>query len=77
MVTYCISSSCFAAILEEEEALNIRQTVGVCLLAAGCRPWLEMEAELFDLEDRRLLIARPRSPCPVRLPLFSPRLHRR
>ena len=77
MVTYCISSSCFAALLEEAEAPNIRRTVDLCLLAAGCLPWREMEAELFRLEDRSLLIARPSVPCPVRLPPASPRLRRR
>ena len=79
MVTYPISPDCVAAILSDSELVNeqaIRKAVASCLEAAGCRPWPDIEAELYCLEGRRLLIARPRAPVRKRLSGHFPRLRR-
>ena len=77
MVTYYISSSCFAAALAKGEQINLRPAVSSCLLAAGFMPWRDMEAELFDCGQQALLIVRPHSPRLIRLCRGFPRLHRR
>ena len=80
MVTYYVSSDCVAAVLEREEAVNqaaVRAAVSDCLALAGRRPWEEMEAERYGLENRFLLIARPRSPALRRLSGDFPRLRRK
>ena len=76
MVTYHVSSDCIAAFLDASETVNIRMAVSSCLAAAGCRPWQDMEAELYDMDGRCLLIARPRPPARERLIGNFPRLNR-
>lgn len=79
MVTYYVSSDCVAAVLENEEMMNnncIREAVSACLHAAGCRPWPDMEAELYYLDGQCLLIARPSPPLRQRLKGHFPRLTR-
>lgn len=77
MVTYHISSTCFAAVLGKDEHIDLRSSVSSCLLAAGFMPWRDMEAELFDWGQDSLLIVRPYSPRLIRLCRGFPRLRRR
>lgn len=61
MVTCCVSSKQLAALLAENEELNIYEAVNGCLRAAGLPPWPRVEAELFSGVGSALLIARPAS----------------
>lgn len=79
MVTYHVSRGCVILLLapgQRPEGEALRRTVQALLLAAGFPAWADMEAELFCLEGRRLLIARPRSPRLRRLAGPFPRLRR-
>ena len=79
MVTYHVSPDCVAAILSDRELpckQDIQSAVCACLTASGYPPWPDIEAELYCLEGRRLLIARPRSPVRERLRGSFPRLRR-
>ena len=79
MVTYHISRDCVVLLLApgpRPDWDTLRQAVQALLLSAGFPAWSDMEAELFCLEGRLLLIARPRSPRLRRLAEPFPRLRR-
>lgn len=77
MIPYYISQDCIAAFLDKDEAMNIDEALACWLIAAGCTPWDGVEAELYPLGGRSLLIARPRPPLRERLKGRYPRLRRR
>ena len=66
MVTSYISSTCIALMLDEDEIFNLRSAVDTSLCAAGFDPWSDIEAELYESSNSRLLLARPRSPLTER-----------
>ena len=66
MVTGTVSSECIALILGKKELGNIRGTVERSLFRAGYAPWPAVEAEIYEYRDCCLLLARPRSPLPMR-----------
>ena len=59
MVTYLVSKDCVSVLLDKIEAEDVRETVRSCLRCCGFEEWPAIEAELFRMEGRCLLIARP------------------
>ncbi len=77
MDTYSISEDSLAILLPRTEELDVGGTVKLMLRLAGLRPWDVVEAELFALGDKMLLLARPAPPRTKRLKGHEPRLRRR
>lgn len=76
MITCAVSPENIALILEGEEADDIRQAVFLSLSGHGISPWKDMEAEIYTMGKRSLLIARPCPPARRRVGENSIRLLR-
>ena len=69
MITCCVDRNLVAVILCEHEVPYIAQAVKNCLESRGMLSWEHIEGELFSMDDRLLLIARPLSPlCAPKAP---------
>ena len=76
MVTYCKSSRCCAALLAPGEFSDPLLACRQLLAQSGQEPWPDLEAELYDLGSRLLLIVRPRGPLCAAASGPRVRLHR-
>ena len=76
MIPFLISPDCVALLFPDGELPDLRKAVAACLSGAGCPLWPDMEAELYSLPGRQLLIARPRPPLRERIVGPFPRLRR-
>lgn len=77
MDTYAITEDSLAILLPRREELNVGAVVKLILRLAGLRPWDAVEAELYVLGEKMLLLARPAPPRTRRLAGYEPRLRRR
>jgi len=58
MVTYMISKDCISLLCAEINPEDVRNIVSSCLELFGYESWPAIEAELFSLDGRSLMIAR-------------------
>ena len=76
MVTYAVNSQSVALVFDDNERVHIREEINRCLEKRGFPLWGDIEAELFTLPGRSMLIARPRAPRQLRFFKETPRLRR-
>lgn len=62
MDTYSVSEESIAMLLPKGMEKQLASIIRNSLLLCGIRPWKSVEAELFEMGDRVLLLARPTPP---------------